>query len=339
MANKERKELIRAGYRGVLGREPDPEGMASYADRFETGLTEAAFLDELRGSDEFRGQFRIDLSAHAASLDRWHDKYSSQLSKRLEACKDLSWSRFDELWMERFNSGRDLVIGQTEYAQQHKRRFYELFNAAKIILEPFQAPRVLEVGASEYSHFYKDLFPQVDLTIADRPVPIDFPGFTEDTTRMISSCDEWFALDLNQPEMIERQMSNGMAKFHLIILAEVLEHLIVDPVLLLDHLSRLLAPGGRLYLTTPNFFSQENIEQLRSLANPQPMFPGEGANWDAHYHHREYSMPELLDIAGRAGLHSAAFYFSDCWDKDPALYEFARGNLVLVLENRRQLKR
>lgn len=97
--------------------------------------------------------------------------------------------------------------------------------------------------------------------------------------------------------------------------AEVLEHLLVEPVALVRDLLSLLSPSGLLYLTTPNFFRPENMERFAAGCNPQPYYPGTAQNWDAHYHHREYSMTELMDVVQQAGGVLAAAYFSDCWNR------------------------
>ena len=121
--------------------------------------------------------------------------------------------------------------------------------------------------------------------------------------------------------------------FGFFVFSFIKSDLVVNPVELLREFLRLLKPSGSLYLTTPNFYRQENLEKIAARRNPQHLFPGLNANWDAHFHHREYCLKELLDIIRQAGGETAMFYFSDCWDVDaPAtMTKDQRSNLVFVI--------
>jgi hypothetical protein len=120
---------------------------------------------------------------------------------------------------------------------------------------------------------------------------------------------------------------------------EVLEHLVVNPVEFLGSLINLLAAGGFLYLTTPNFFRLENLEKINCRINPQVVFPKRGENFDAHHHYREYDMEELVRFVGEAGGKVVARYFSGCWDEDALLsgilkeHPERKANLVLVVQH------
>jgi hypothetical protein len=115
---------------------------------------------------------------------------------------------------------------------------------------------------------------------------------------------------------------------------EVLEHLDVNPVELLEALLVLLKRDGFLYLTTPNFFRRENRERFYRFENPQQVYPIGQGNWDRHHHHREYGFKELFRFIEAAGGQTVAFYFSSCWDVEPLPPEHERGNLVFVVRRR-----
>ena len=53
--------LIRKGYREILGREPDPSGLASYTRALQNGMSDAEFRADLRRSGE-----RAALGAHGS---------------------------------------------------------------------------------------------------------------------------------------------------------------------------------------------------------------------------------------------------------------------------------
>jgi SAM-dependent methyltransferase len=117
--------------------------------------------------------------------------------------------------------------------------------------------------------------------------------------------------DLREPKTIQQEHHG---KFDLVFCCEVLEHLLVNPVNLLRFLLQFLKPSGFLYLTTPNFLSDINLEKLSLWENPQPVYP-QGYSPDEAFHHhvREYAMPELLRFVIEAGGVVDSFAFSGCW--------------------------
>jgi SAM-dependent methyltransferase len=251
-------------------------------------------------------------------------------SERLRAADRIPRDQFERLYAERFASGRPLIIGQAEYGPQHKERFWELFNAAALLLERKHRPRLLELGTSELSALFKPLLPGLELHLSDRPTAPDYIGFTEAVARRITDCDAYFAVDLEGGAAALRASGLLPGSYDLVVFAEVLEHLDVNPVEILSALLALLREDGHLYLTTPNFFRRENLEKIRRRENPQAVFPPGDGNWDRHHHHREYAAKELLRFVAEAGGQTTAFYFSACWDGADALAEEERANLVLV---------
>jgi SAM-dependent methyltransferase len=257
------------------------------------------------------------------------------LSTELERAARLDRARFDQLYGALMAPGRELIIGQAEYLPAHRARFWETFNACDLFLTGRTAPRVLEFGTSELTALYKPLFPDLTLDLSDRPTPPGFVGFTEEAAKRISGCDAYYALDLENREPRAGGAGPPNGAYDLVLLAEVLEHLVVNPVELLRDLCALLKPDGVLYLTTPNFFRRENLEKIALRENPQPPYPPAGDNWDRHYHYREYAAPELLRFIREAGGDVIAFYFSACWDTDPDIPPEERGNLVFAVRRAR----
>jgi SAM-dependent methyltransferase len=146
-------------------------------------------------------------------------------------------------------------------------------------------------------------------------------------------------VDLTWPQTLGTTIT---ASYDVIVFAEVLEHLVVNPVELFSSMLGLLRPNGSIYLTTPNFFSRKHLEQIRNHENPQEVFPRTNGNWDAHYHHREYGIKELLRFVDQAGGTPTGWYFSDCWDQtDPSAATLAklpasqRGNIVMTFTRMR----
>ena len=223
-----------------------------------------------------------------------------------------------------------LVVGQDTYLPQHKERFWELFQACGHLLTQRTNPRLLEFGSSEFSVLYKRFFPNAAVHLSDRPTPPDYIGFTEALARQKLACDDYFAIDLEQVDSLP---TGGPVpgSYDLILLCEVLEHLVVNPVDLLRALLALLKPDGRLYLTTPNLFRAENQRKWIVGENPQAVYPTRNQNWDRHHHHREYGAAELLRFIRAAGGRALAFYYSDCWDRDTSVAPNQRSNLVFLV--------
>lgn len=90
--------------------------------------------------------------------------------------------------------------------------------------------------------------------------------------------------------------------FDAVMMNETIEHLTGSPLPCLLEIRRVLKPGGRLFLTTPNVASLLN--RLRFLAGRNIHTPIEVLLNVEPYklHNREYTMADLLDLLGRAGL-------------------------------------
>ncbi|TCP39573.1 methyltransferase family protein [Rhodovulum marinum] len=97
----------------------------------------------------------------------------------------------------------------------------------------------------------------------------------------------------------------------LVILTEVIEHIPQPPYVVLGRIKKLLAPGGRLFLTTPNGHRFRNLvymalgkEVLDIYRYPEPgMVLG---------HQHEYTLKQMLWQAGHAGFETEqAEYYED----------------------------
>ena len=88
-----------------------------------------------------------------------------------------------------------------------------------------------------------------------------------------------------------------------VMLCEVMEHFVIDPLFCFNEINRILKPGGFFVVTTPNVASWFSIYQaLRGMhPNRWPVYAGEGDKAPNHIHSREYLVPEieiLLEAAG-----------------------------------------
>jgi SAM-dependent methyltransferase len=136
--------------------------------------------------------------------------------------------------------------------------------------------------------------------------------------------------------------------FDVAFMGEVIEHILNSPLQLLVEVKRLLKPGGRLYLTTPNpstlmnawrvitgryapwgtraFATQPKIARGRVIANP-----------DIHY--REYTREELQALLREAGfaILVTGFIMVGSSRQEVAIKRWAKAVLRATLGQRRLL--
>ena len=253
-----------------------------------------------------------------------------KLSVELEECKYLKSNEYEVAWQMVFNADRSLIIGQQEYGRQHKQRFWELVNAMGVLLQNTPQPQVLEFGVSEFSGLYAKLFPHIQFNTSDRPTSDDYIGFTEVVSKQLVGGDH-LPLDLTDIHALNIFAQQQEGRFDLILLTEVLEHFCIHPVDILRPLIQALSSQGMLYLTTPNFFALEKRQLMQRWENPQEVYPAADGNWDAHHHHREYCLTELLPFIEQAGGCLKGFYYSSCWDQQPCNNPAERANMVFVI--------
>ncbi|HZT74409.1 MAG TPA: methyltransferase domain-containing protein [Terriglobales bacterium] len=92
------------------------------------------------------------------------------------------------------------------------------------------------------------------------------------------------------------------ASFDLVLCCEILEHLSFDPMAMLSEIHRVLRPGGRLLLTTPNIASAKAVEYIANGESPYcwSQYEPEGLATDRH--NREYTTSEVARLLAAAGF-------------------------------------
>ena len=241
-----------------------------------------------------------------------------KLSVELEECKYLKSNEYEVAWQMVFNADRSLIIGQQEYGRQHKQRFWELVNAMGVLLQNTPQPQVLEFGVSEFSGLYAQLFPHIQFNTSDRPTSDHYIGFTEVVSKQLVGGDH-LPLDLTDIHALNIFAQQQEGRFDLILLTEVLEHFCIHPVDILRPLIQALSSQGLLYLTTPNFFALEKRQLMQRWENPKEVYPAADGNWDAHHHHREYCLTELLPFIEQAGAALRVFIIPVVGINSPAI--------------------
>ncbi len=331
--------FIDLAYQLILQRHADAAGISHHKEAFAAGLPPVELLRALLNSDEYRKKHAAyDYTADPHIAPHLTPSLNA-FSAKLQACSEIEMARYETAWSETFIEREDLVIGQREYGPVHKQRFWELVNAFSLLIEGKDTPRILEIGASEFSGLYKKLFPHIRLDILDRPYAVGYVGFTEAVCRRVASCETFYAIDLADYRTLAPALEK-LPQYDLILFAEVLEHLPIHPLDLLPCLIQRLTPTGAIYLTTPNCFAHHKLRQIELRWNPQMVYPRQHGNWDAHHHYREYAAKELFMFITEAGGRVQGFYFSDCWNEDKEIAHDLRrqleerGNMVFVVRQK-----
>lgn len=125
----------------------------------------------------------------------------------------------------------------------------------------------------------------------------------------------------------------GDNEFDVVIFAEIIEHLVNDPCLVLREIKRVLKPSGCLVLTTPNVARLENIARLLSGANIYDPYSGYGPYGR---HNREYNQHELYQLLTHMGFEVEVIFSSDVHHNATETFYSATAieTLLATIENR-----
>jgi len=100
--------------------------------------------------------------------------------------------------------------------------------------------------------------------------------------------------------------------FDTILCGEVIEHMPRDPMGLLLEINRLLVPGGRCVITTPNVASFRNIKMAIDGGVPMNFYQFR-KDGSLDRHHIEYTAGLLSDLVEAAGFEVESLETQDCW--------------------------
>lgn len=118
--------------------------------------------------------------------------------------------------------------------------------------------------------------------------------------------------------------------FDVVLFCEVIEHLLLDPVFALREINRILKPGGRLALTTPNVARLENVARLVAGANMYDPYSGYGPYGR---HNREFTRHELVKLLSFCGFATDEHFTADVHPHHSAAFTDVAG-LAPALEHR-----
>jgi 2-polyprenyl-3-methyl-5-hydroxy-6-metoxy-1,4-benzoquinol methylase len=193
-------------------------------------------------------------------------------------------SAFDRIYDDRIVSGG--FFESDEYYRNEKERYWRTLQLLSRVM-PSAPARVLEIGGGQIALLCKELFGD-DCTVGDiseqfiRPIRNSGIGFLE------------FDLIGTDTQKIQKE-------FDIILLLEVVEHIPLPVYVIMEKLKPLVAPGGLIFLTTPNLFRLRNLARmlLGTEFLDRFMLPTKGRSLG---HQLEYSADHLKWQLERASL-------------------------------------
>lgn len=190
------------------------------------------------------------------------------------------------------------------YATQDFRRFVYTWDLAKD-----ERGAVLELGANPYfTTMLLRRFGSVELTLANYFADSMPPKAEQQVAYSLSGESHVERLAYDHFNIEAGHFPYPDASFDQVLFCEIIEHLLVDPLLVLREIRRILRPGGRLVLTTPNVSRLENVARMVSGTNIYDPYSGYGPYGR---HNREYNKHELNLLLTFAGFRPEIMFTAD----------------------------
>lgn len=191
-----------------------------------------------------------------------------------------------------------------DYNAVHWKRLAETFSRLRALNTRESHHRILEIGPSDfYQPTLREIFPNAHFHYIGKPF------INEGLASDVSSFHD-FDLEADAPWPVP-------GEFDLILAFEVLEHMFRDPMKFFIEANRLLAPGGRLVLTTPNIGSAKALRAL--LTHYAPHCYVKFAPSEPLYvtHRTEFTVRDIEEFA-RAGGFTADIETFESYGEQPS---------------------
>lgn len=123
-----------------------------------------------------------------------------------------------------------------------------------------------------------------------------------------------FTVTLN-PANVERDpLPAQTSTVDLVLGMEILEHFAIDPLFFVTEAARVLRPGGRIILTTPNVTSHRGMQKMLDGKAPYSfgVFVPTGGVYGRH--NREYAPHEVAALCEAAGFRTETLLTADVYD-------------------------
>ncbi len=193
------------------------------------------------------------------------------------------------------------------YARQDCERFLHTWGLVRDL-----GGTALEIGANPYfTTWLLQRFTNVDLKLTNYFG--DLPGTPDEVVQTLVYTDPErgqvsHPMPFRHINVESQKLPYADESFDYVLFCEVIEHLLMDPAATLREVWRILKPGGRLILTTPNVARLENVARLIQGSNMYDPYSGYGPYGR---HNREYNRHELVTLLRHCGFMEEIFYTAD----------------------------
>lgn len=193
------------------------------------------------------------------------------------------------------------------YFRLHRHRFQKLL----AVLPPPPA-RVLEIGTTPGT--FTEILRRAGYDVAGVDL---FPDQRAELWRRLGVEVRFCNID-------EQPLPFETAGFDAVVLSEVIEHLVSAPLPALREMARVLRPGGRLIITTPNqHYLKSRLKTLADVLLGRPFEPFAEfqramtlAGPQRYYNHsRLYTLQELAWLVEQSGLQVGLARYASAWEQ------------------------
>ena len=284
-------EYISQCYHSILHREPDAAGLSHYLrEMMEGRLSKEGLVMSLKSSEEYAlsNKPSPSFNSYTKIVDVTNLDHNELTSKLNEANTAL---------LQDYLLNSTIVPGPKEELRHYvEDAFFRFIKTLQMI--PVDATgKLLEMGSNPY----------FTTTLLKKFRKLDLYGANFFSTPDDSIVQTVFNEKYGEKFVYESKLFNieksifpyPESTFDYVLFCEIIEHLVENPVHVLEQIFRILKPKGTIILTTPNVARASNIEKLSRGENIYDPYSKYGIYGR---HNREYTIHELTELLSKTGF-------------------------------------